>query len=122
MKACLMYTILCALPALLLSCTDAHDRTNLKDLKPQQFQSFVQSRQGTLLDVRTPKEYAEGHITQSENIDYKDSNFELALENLDKNEPYFVYCKSGVRSSKAGETMQELGFTQVYLLDGGIDA
>jgi len=74
----------------------------------------------TLLDVRTPDEYASGHIENSINVDIKNPSFEENIAMLDKTRTYAVYCASGVRSGKAADLMKEQGFKSVYTLEGGI--
>jgi len=74
----------------------------------------------TILDVRTPQEYADGHLSGAANLDFYEPDFAASLDELDKEQPYFVYCRSGSRSESAIETMKGLGFTEVYELDGGI--
>lgn len=76
----------------------------------------------TVLDVRTPDEFASGRIADSTNIDFYASDFEELLRDLDRNTPYFVYCNSGNRSATTIDTMKELGFTEVYELAGGIQS
>ncbi len=73
-----------------------------------------------VLDVRTPEEHAEAHIAGSTNIDFYAADFAAQLDQLDKDTPYFVYCRSGNRSAETITTMRELGFTEVYELEGGI--
>jgi rhodanese-related sulfurtransferase len=74
-----------------------------------------------ILDVRTEDEYNEGIIENAINIDiHKGSLFISELEALDKNKNYYVYCRSGARSGKACEVMNELGFKNAYNLEGGI--
>lgn len=73
-----------------------------------------------ILDVRTPEEYATGHIENSDNVDWLTESFVLKTDKYDKTKPVFVYCKSGGRSAKASEKLAELGFTTVYNLDGGM--
>ncbi len=75
-----------------------------------------------ILDIRTPEEFTAGRIAGSVNIDFYEANFADELDKLDKNKTYFVYCNSGNRSGTAMGTMKELGFTDVYDLDGGIQA
>lgn len=75
-----------------------------------------------ILDVRTPEEFATGYITGAKNIDFYDKNFASKTTVLDKNTPVYVYCKGGLRSAGAVAKLQELGFTQVYDLKGGIMA
>jgi rhodanese-related sulfurtransferase len=73
-----------------------------------------------VLDIRTPDEFAGGHIAGARNLDFYEPDFAASLDELDKDLPYFVYCRTGNRSSTAIETMKDLGFTEVYELDGGI--
>lgn len=74
----------------------------------------------TLLDIRTPAEFASGHIAGATNLDFYEPQFASWLDELDRDSPYFVYCRSGNRSASAIETMKQLGFAEVYELDGGI--
>ena len=75
-----------------------------------------------ILDIRTPDEFNSGRIADSINLDFYESNFASELDKLDKDKTYFVYCNSGNRSGNAMGTMRDLGFTEVYDLDGGIQA
>lgn len=73
-----------------------------------------------LVDVRTPKEFSDGHIKGARNIDFYSADFAQQLEKqLDKNQPVMLYCRSGKRSEKAARKMAELGFREVYDLQGG---
>ncbi len=72
-----------------------------------------------LVDVRTPEEYAEGHIKHAKNINVFDDNFIALMSELDKEKPVYVYCRKGGRSAKASAKLQEAGFTKIYDLDGG---
>jgi thioredoxin len=73
-----------------------------------------------ILDVRTPEEYASGHIENSDNVNWLSDSFVLRTDKYDKTKPVFVYCKIGGRSIKAANKLAELGFTTVYNLDGGM--
>lgn len=76
----------------------------------------------TILDVRTPEEFASQHLEGAVNINIQDADFKQQLEQLDKNEPVFVYCKGGGRSANAANQLKALGFSEVYDLQGGIMA
>ncbi len=76
----------------------------------------------TLLDVRTLKEVNEGYIKGARHLDFFDSSFKSRLSEFDKSKTYYVYCKSGGRSSKTVELMQEMGFANVYNVVGGFSA
>ena len=73
-----------------------------------------------LIDVRTPAEFANGHIRKASNINFTDDDFEeVAKKRLDKTRPVFVYCFSGKRSTDAAIFLRGLGFKEVYDLSGG---
>ena len=74
-----------------------------------------------VLDVRTEDEFNEGIIPNAVNIDINSGQqFVNAVEALDQNKNYFVYCRSGMRSAKACEIMDQLGFKNAYNLSGGM--
>lgn len=85
--------------------------------------STAMAKPGTIvLDVRTPAEYASGHLPQAQNIDIEAADFATRIAALDKNATYAVYCHSGNRSGVALEKMAGVGFTHLYDLAGGIGA
>lgn len=86
------------------------------------FSDLIVSQPGTILDVRTPEEWAEGTLKDATKINYKGDTFEQEVEALDKNIPVYVYCRSGGRSAGAADVLKEKGFTKVYNLDGGISS
>ncbi len=73
-----------------------------------------------LVDVRTSSEFNSGHIKNAINIDFFNaSNFQKSFEKLNKDKPVYVYCRSGARSFKAAKKLVDMGFTQIYDLQGG---
>ncbi|MGD0779809.1 MAG: rhodanese-like domain-containing protein [Dehalococcoidales bacterium] len=94
------------------------------DITPQQAYGFLMlsSVQTRVLDVRTPTEYAAGHVPSATNIDFSAPNFKEQISLLDRNARYAVYCLSGVRSAMARKVMQELGFKYVLNITGGFSA
>ena len=76
----------------------------------------------TIVDVRTPAEYAQGHLPGAVNVDVSSPDFAARIAALDPGAPYAVYCRSGSRSGVAVATMTEQGFTDAYHLGGGIGA
>jgi len=67
----------------------------------------------TVVDVRTPAEYAAGHVAGAVNIDVEASDFAQRISELDPEAAYLLYCRSGRRSAIAAETMAEAGFTDI---------
>ena len=66
-----------------------------------------------IIDVRTPEEYAAGHLDGATLIDIKDASFDAKIAELDPNASYIIYCRSGNRSAQAVERMKEAGFTNL---------
>ena len=82
---------------------------------------FETDDNAVILDVRTEAEFNDGIITDAINIDiHLGQGFITEIEALDKTKNYYVYCRSGMRSAKACEIMNELGFKNAYNLVGGI--
>lgn len=75
-----------------------------------------------VLDVRTPGEFAAGHLPDAINLDYQAAGFADDLGALDREVPYLLYCRSGNRSAQAREMMRGLGFVEVHELGGGMNA
>ncbi len=84
------------------------------------FQKLVKSGEGIVLDVRTSREFASGHIEGAKNVAYSMFGFEDSLKALDKNATYYVYCRSGSRSGRAVNIMKKQGFKKVYNLSRGV--
>ena len=68
-----------------------------------------------LLDVRTPEEFATGHLAGAQLMNFEAADFDARLATLDKNATYAVYCRSGNRSGQALERMEAAGFTHLEL-------
>jgi rhodanese-related sulfurtransferase len=85
------------------------------------FEKMLQSDKTVqLVDVRTPSEFAEGHIAGATNHDFYATDFAQKIAKLDKKRPVMVYCAAGGRSASAAEQLKKLGFGKVYDLDGGM--
>ena len=90
--------------------------------KPAPSMSKLRAPGTVLLDVRTPTEFAAGHLPGARNLDIEGSGFAAQIARLDTNVTYAVYCHSGNRSGAALEQMAAAGFTHVYDLAGGLMA
>lgn len=85
----------------------------------EEFQKAIDDKVGVLVDVRTPEEFAEGHIEGAVNVNFKKRTFMSYISHFDKNTPILIYCRSGNRSGKGEKIMRGLGFKDVYDLKGG---
>ncbi|SEM45506.1 thioredoxin [Chryseobacterium taichungense] len=79
-----------------------------------------QTKDAQLVDVRTSGEFRNGHLKNAMNIDWTGGDFAEKAKALDKDKPVFVYCMSGPRSSAAAEKLTEMGFKNVYKMQGGM--
>tara|TARA_B110000046_G_scaffold97901_1_gene105550 strand:+ start:22514 stop:22816 length:303 start_codon:yes stop_codon:yes gene_type:complete len=94
----------------------------MKDLTINEFvEGFTNDENAILIDVRTPEEESEGLISNSINMNIMEQSFPAKVMNLDKTKNYYVYCRSGGRSSSACHFMDKQGLTAYNLL-GGIQA
>ena len=83
--------------------------------------SLMKSRpELVVLDVRTPAEFASGHINGAINIDFKNSNFATKIAKLDGSQEYLIHCRSGKRSTRSLTTFRTEGFSHIIHMDGGI--
>ena len=87
-------------------------------VSPQEFNEVIQQPDVVTLDVRTPAEFAEGHIEGAQNIDINGPDFAGEVAKLDPNTTYAVYCRSGKRAGMAEADLVAAGFTNVRDLDG----
>jgi len=92
----------------------------VEDISVEEFKSMMNEDNTVILDVRTEDEVKEGIIDGAMHINLFDSDFRDQLEELDKSKTYLVYCRSGNRSGKACEVMNNMGFDNAYNLEGGI--
>jgi thioredoxin 1 len=87
----------------------------------EQFEKLMAEKSNAIiLDVRTPEEFAAGHVKGAVNLNIHDAAFKSGLAKLDKSKPVFVYCKSGSRSADATAQMKDMGFGEVYNFGGGM--
>lgn len=104
---------------LFFSCKGKKDDV-IQLLEPITYKEKIAADNVQLIDVRTPEEYAEGKIAEATNINYHHPDFKKRVATLNKDLPIAVYCKKGGRSGKAAKILKELGFKEIYDLDGGI--
>ncbi len=100
--------------------TSTQAQASYEDLDAAAFKVAIEKKDGTVLDVRTPAEVAEGVIPGAVHINIHDNDFAARAAKLDKTKPVYVYCKAGGRSARASKQLKDAGFATVYNLDSGI--
>jgi len=83
------------------------------------FKKGISKKDVQLIDVRTPAEFKQGYIENAILIDYKAENFKTKVQELDKDKPVYLYCRSGRRSAFASTILKDLGFKEIVDLEGG---
>lgn len=110
MKKKIISLIVCVL--LLTACGNGYKTITENQAKP------LIEKNAKIIDVRTGAEFASGYIDGAINIPF---NLISSIEhNTAKDTVIILYCASGMRSSEAAKTLVDLGYTNVYSLDGGL--
>jgi len=115
----LTFTLLITSFLSFLGCSNTPKENNVSITE---FQEVLKDGNVTVLDVRTPKEIAQGKISKTAlEADFFEDNFiEEVTSKIFKDETIYVYCKGGTRSAKAVVKLRELGYSKVYNIEGGI--
>ena len=92
----------------------------MKNLTKEDWKKLIKETQNAVvIDVRTPEECAEGTQPNAQQINFLSlTDFLLAVEKLDKNNSYFLYCRSGNRTAQACMYMHDKGFKTFNLMGG----
>ncbi len=96
----------------------------VKNITPEQANTLSQisAYRVYFIDVRTPAEFAEGHVGGAVNIDYNSPDFKNAISGFARDDVYIVYCLGGGRSAAASQHMVEHGFLHIDNMTGGYKA
>jgi phage shock protein E len=125
MKSAMMRSLLVlvlALSVLVTACSSDTTTQSIELVSPAEAAEVIADDPTGLvvLDIRTPEEFNEARLADAIMVDFYADDFAAQLDTLDKDVPYVLYCNSGNRSSDAVKTMKDLGFVEVYEIDGGI--
>ena len=108
---------------LALASVQAGNESTVAKIDVNSAQEYVaQHENAVIMDVRTPVEYEMSHITGAMNVNVQNDDFVSMVAGLDKDKTYLVHCTRNPadgRSARALETLQELGFRNLYNLEGG---
>jgi rhodanese-related sulfurtransferase len=90
---------------------------DIVDISPETLLSTPDTKR-LILDVRSKREYDQGHVPGAILVPHNDIELHLAGLQSFKDKPVVVYCESGIRARKAMSVLQDAGFTQVQHLEG----
>ncbi|KQC14300.1 MAG: hypothetical protein APR63_14640 [Desulfuromonas sp. SDB] len=95
-----------------------------RDVDPQQAEKLIRENavnpQWMIIDLRSSREYNQGHLENAININYASDDFEQRIDSLDRDNTYLIYCSHGARSYSALSVFKRLEFTKVYSISGGM--
>ncbi|WP_436516272.1 rhodanese-like domain-containing protein [Ekhidna sp. To15] len=101
----------------LFSCSSA-EQQGIEQIDAQKLLELQESG-FQVVDIRTKREYDQGHIPGVLHIDYLSNDFMQKMEGQDKSTPLIIHCASGGRSGKAASALQKAGFKLIYDYSGG---
>ncbi len=91
----------------------------VRKVNVDEFEKLWQDKKNVVLDVRTKKEFDNGHIPGAMNLDVNAADFDQKIGELQKDKVYLVHCAAGVRSARACDKMSRLGFPHLIDLAPG---
>jgi len=106
----------------ILACLVAGALLSVKNVGVEEFDKLRADKKNVVLDVRTPEEFAKGHIPGAINVDFNAPDFQKKVAELDKSKTYLVHCAAGVRSAKACTVMDKIAFPNIVNLEPGFRA
>lgn len=117
MKKILLLTLFVLVGAYVYS--QRRSSARFESMDNAEFATLIADTTVQLVDVRTPAEFAAGHIPEAKNIDVRGDNFDReAKATLSKERPVAIYCRSGARSKTAARRLAAMGY-RVYELNTG---
>ena len=118
-----MFKLLKVLSLGLLLFMSCRSSAQVKKVPATTFKTELESGEHPqLIDVRTPEEFAKGHLNNAQNVNWNNDDFNSRVAKLDKNQPVYVYCQGGGRSASAAARLAELGFKNIVDMEGGVMA
>ncbi|MEN8235639.1 MAG: rhodanese-like domain-containing protein [Actinomycetota bacterium] len=121
-RTVVLLVVALVLATLATSCSSASATQTIELVSPAKAAEVIEdSPEGlVILDIRTAEEFNQARVSGAIMVDFYAADFADQLDELDKDVPYVMYCNSGNRTSEAVKTMKDLGFAEVYEVDGGI--
>jgi phage shock protein E len=120
MKKLFLITALTLLTITLAACAkEPGNQSTVESIKASDLATLIAANDAPfILDVRTQKEFAAGHVPGAVNIPHTELEARLAELNDHQDDTIIVYCRSGKRAGMAEEKLQQNGFTEISDLDG----
>ena len=115
----LLVAALLGVTGLVAGCSSSSGSAAITNVAANEFVTAMAEPGTVIVDVRTPAEFAAGHVDGAINIDVEGGDFANQIAGLPKDSTYAVYCRSGRRSAIAADQMASAGFSSIVNLQGG---
>jgi len=89
-------------------------------VSPQQAINMVNQQQGVFLDLRDGKDFRNGHIPDALSLPYSKLASSMGTLETYRERPLILVCRMGQHSGAASKQLQQAGFSQVFLMQGGM--
>ncbi|MGB5715548.1 MAG: rhodanese-like domain-containing protein [Gammaproteobacteria bacterium] len=93
--------------------------SRVKEVSPAEATRLLNHENATMIDMRTDKDYREGHIANAVNVPTGNADIPASLSKH-RERPVIVYCQRGQRSTALCNKLSKQGFESVYNLKGGV--
>lgn len=118
----LLRTIVCICVLVISACAVHAQQTRSELYSPERFwQEYTTEDTAIMLDLRTPDEFAKGHIEGAINVDFYHNSFDKTVDTLKRDIPVYIYGSRGYRSYQAARVFGDKRFEEVYDLSGGFN-
>ena len=101
---------------------DAVEEVWMSRIDPERAADLVGNGKVTVIDIRTPAEFSQGHLAGATNINFMARDFADRVSLLDPGKTYLLHCATGRRSTRSLAVFKKLNFKSVFHMDGGIKA
>jgi len=91
-------------------------------ITPTEAVQLMNREKAVVVDVCSPEEFANGHVTGAKNVPLGELESKLSAVAKNKSVPVVMVCASGVRSNRAVAMAKKLGYEKVHSLTGGMGA
>ena len=118
-KLCILKSFIVVMVVVLAGCSAEVSELSYKQISTEAaVEMMADEANYIILDVRTPEEYAEGHIVNAINIPNETIGSNEIDELPDKSQLIMIYCRSGNRSKQAADKLVKLGYTNIVEFGG----
>jgi rhodanese-related sulfurtransferase len=84
--------------------------------------TLINRRNAVVVDLRPAAQFAAGHLPSARNLEMSELQAKIGQIAKNKSNPVILVCQTGQQSQKASQAVSEAGYSEVHVLQGGLDA